>query len=458
MSLVRIVSGSVTRSATQLHANRFNPRLHDANLTLLYQFDKYKSLAATDGLGPVIGITRTTDATYFDSSGILQTAASGIPRFDHNPSTGESLGLLVETARTNICLQSEDFTTTWVNNNTDEPTTNNTAPNNTATADEIAATSTADIVFSIFQSFTGRTAAETTTISCYLKAGTNATFAQLVYDADGGGTDGFFCNFRLDDGTKGTVTAFAAGTATSSTIEDIGNGWHRCSITGKIAAGTVARLTIVITDIITAAGFEAANLADNDSIIMWGADIEIGAFPTSYIKTAGSSVTRNADVVSTTDVSWYNSNATTLYVDASVPFIGKAPDKFLITISSQATSNRITIFRQASGGGDASRIRVLTAATSGNTGSVQVDSQWADGQSSKSAIGFALDDLVYYFDGAQLGTDSTADVPIGVSRLNIGSGHDGGNQFNGHIAEIRYYNVRKNNQFLEDLSNGIITA
>ena len=75
--------------------------------TLHYNFAVDKSLAAR--LGPTLDITRATDASYRDSTGTIQTASSGVARFDHDEN-GTSLGLLIEEARTNICLQSEDIT------------------------------------------------------------------------------------------------------------------------------------------------------------------------------------------------------------------------------------------------------------------------------------------------------------------------------------------------------------
>jgi len=59
----------------------------------------------------LITYTRAGNATFFDANGTIQTAGSNTPRFDHNPATGESLGLLIEEARTNLLLNSETLST-----------------------------------------------------------------------------------------------------------------------------------------------------------------------------------------------------------------------------------------------------------------------------------------------------------------------------------------------------------
>jgi len=67
--------------------------------------------AKTKSLDPRITFTRASTATYVGSNGLIQIAASGVARFDHNPTTGESLGLLVEPARTNLLLNSATLST-----------------------------------------------------------------------------------------------------------------------------------------------------------------------------------------------------------------------------------------------------------------------------------------------------------------------------------------------------------
>jgi len=60
-------------------------------------------------LDPRITFTRGSTGTYFGSDGLMRTAAANEPRFDHDPVTGQSLGLLVEESRQNLLTYSNDY-------------------------------------------------------------------------------------------------------------------------------------------------------------------------------------------------------------------------------------------------------------------------------------------------------------------------------------------------------------
>ena len=100
--------------------------------------------AKTKALDPRITFTRASTATFVGSNGLIQTAASGAPRFDHNPATGESLGLLVEGARTNLLLRSEEFDNAYWGKTRSSVTANaTTSPAGTLTADKLIEDTTA---------------------------------------------------------------------------------------------------------------------------------------------------------------------------------------------------------------------------------------------------------------------------------------------------------------------------
>jgi hypothetical protein len=78
------------------------------------RFAETKSLNDFISSTNLITFTRASNATFIDSNGLIQTATTDVPRFDHNPATGESLGLLVEEQRVNLLLNSETLATQTV--------------------------------------------------------------------------------------------------------------------------------------------------------------------------------------------------------------------------------------------------------------------------------------------------------------------------------------------------------
>ncbi len=428
----------------------------DHTLALDYKFKLNSGSAITQAsiVAPPLTHTRASDADSFDSNGdFVAVGGNNLPRFAHDPANGNAQqGYLHEDAATNICLQSSDFTTTWVNINTDEPSTNNTDIFGTSTADEIAATSTADQQFAIHQSFTGLTANAKTSVAVHIKTGTNATFVQLVWDSDGGGTDGVFCNFQLTgSGTAGTVTALAAGTATQASISLTVQGFYRCIVTGNIITGTVGRFTINIVDRIDAAEFEAADLADNDSLIACGADVQVAdlAGISSHIPTTTVSVTRAADVCSTTDVSWFNPTTGTFLVEALLPFHVTANSHYLMHahetgqgtqgLQLQANSVGRGGFQLRNTSSQASTIILNSSSTTG----------WNLGAVNKYYIAYQENDSVGGWNATDVETETVNDPNMAdVDIFHIGVFGAGGNIYTGFVQSIEFFNVRKPDSFL----------
>lgn len=85
--------------------------LGGARPTLDLNFAHNKSLVDSTTGQNLITFTRASSGTYVGSDGVLKTATTNEARFDHNPTTGESLGLLVEEQRTNLLLNSGTLST-----------------------------------------------------------------------------------------------------------------------------------------------------------------------------------------------------------------------------------------------------------------------------------------------------------------------------------------------------------
>jgi hypothetical protein len=261
-------------------------------------------------LSDIVTFTRASTATYFDAKGVMQTAASGEPRIDFDPETGECKGLLIEESRTNFLTYSQEFgNSIWVKTNMTTTANAAIALDGTLTAYKIISASDAIGILSRTISFT---AATIVTISCYAKRGELSSFFFLMTNAAFGGGGNRTCLFNLGEGS---VTQDQDGdVGIVGSIKDVGNGWYRC--------------VVVVTP--TVSGDRAVQfvrhpeLGDGTSgIYIWGAQFEAGSFPTSYIPTTTATATRAADVavISGTAFSDFYSASGTLfasYADSGV--------------------------------------------------------------------------------------------------------------------------------------------
>ena len=413
----------------------------DADLTLLYQFAADKALTSVAGLGPTLGITRTTDATYFDSSGVMQTASTGVARFDHLPiSPFTSLGLFVEEARTNICLRSKDWGTTWARSQLTHSADTEVAPDGNTTADTVSDTAV-DSFHYTWQTIS--TTAAQHVFSVYLKAG---TLNWVKVNVNGGGLNNSGAFFNLSDGTIGTVNA-----VDDKGIEDVGGGWYRCWIKHTYSSATSTTVQLWMGN----ADNNASFLGDGTGTMhFWGAQLELGDSPSSFIETIASSVTRNADEVTTTTLSWLDAAATavgTWYVRGQFPYVATAA-RALLTLDDGGTTDRFYFERDA-----AENINFSTTHSADTDGLVSGVAVIAAATAFELGASYIDDDVVMAVDSTLETADTTAAIPLADNPTTLRVGADsGGNYWNGHIAELRYYDVQKNDTFVVQLSNGEI--
>jgi hypothetical protein len=248
----------------------------------------------------------TTVGEYIPTTSTINSA----PRFDHDPTTGESLGLLMEESRQNLLLQSEDFSTTWTNGESSENINVAVAPNGTTTADALVDTVN-NSPHNVSQNVAGCAGSTSYTFSCYMKKGSK-DFGALIFGPNaswgtGGGASVFF------DLTNGTISA---STSATGTIQALPNGWYRCTATATTVAspGTVfGRIGSSLTG--SAQTYEGNG---DEAIYLWGAQLEAGSFPTSYIPTTDATATRAADVASISGSnfsSWYRQDEGTVFAN-----------------------------------------------------------------------------------------------------------------------------------------------
>lgn len=244
----------------------------------------------------VTAYTPTTTATVSNTISALVSAAVDVARFDHDPVSLAPLGLLAEAAATNLMIDSEAIGS-WSQVNTVTSSNFIVAPDGTITA-EIVVANTSGAQHRVEQSVS-ITSGTTYTFSIY------ARYAGLQYIAMRAANDTITVYFDLVNGTK------SAGLAT---MESVGRGWYRCSVTGTANTTSSSAFRVNVSDTATLNNFVGDSW---DGAFLWGAQVEVGSAPTAYIKTVASQVTRSADVVGT--VTWDRPTAPFRMVSKSAP-------------------------------------------------------------------------------------------------------------------------------------------
>jgi hypothetical protein len=246
----------------------------------------------------------TTVGEYVPTTSTINSA----PRFDHNPTTGESLGLLVEEQRTNLFTHSESISSGWVISNTSITSDAIASPVGTITADLATNTGGNDSISRVATVGSSATVA----FSLYMKR-SNIDWVRLTFL---NGANEVQAWFNLSTGTIGTVNATGIATSASASIQNIGNGWHRCVLVGAIPGQT--SYTFFNT---TAAADASFTRVTGGERYLWGAQLEEGSFPTSYIPTTDAAATRAADVASISGSnfsSWYRQDEGTVFWSGSM--------------------------------------------------------------------------------------------------------------------------------------------
>lgn len=351
-------------------------------------------IAATGGV-----FSRTSIGTYYDSTGTLQTAASGTPRFDYNPVTLAAKGLLIEDSRSNYIKNSAQLDQTGWN-----------------------------------------TRAGSTTIPVAVTAPDGSATSYLGTKSSG---DGYVWQFYTHAAsTSYTYSIFVKGGASASTLTiQRWDGTASSSQSFPIAAGqNWTRVSLTYTTSASVAGGDVGYYIGTNPIYTWGAQLEQGAFVTSYIPTAATTVTRAVDSFYIPTGAWFSAPQGTASVEAD--YSGVSTVGAVFGLSDNVGSNRVDVRAGQnsafiSSGGVNTILSPFTFATT-NT---------------KFSMAYSASIAAASKNGAAAIT-GTPRVPVGINRLWLGN-IDGGNAsytLGGHISKLKYYPLAINTTQLQLLS------
>lgn len=394
----------------------------------------------------VTAYTPTTTAAITNYIPVMQTAASGAARFDCNPVTRESLGLLIEESRTNLLTYSSELdNAAWTK--TASAITANTiiSPDGALTGDKVVENSTpsvhtAEKTFSV-------TSGTTYTVSTFIKKAERA-YALIAL------TTGFPLTAIQINLTTGAVTT-GTGTPLNAFSQDVGNGWFKVGF--SLAANSTTTASANFYTSTDGAWANRVYLGDGYSgLYIWGAQLEAGAFATSYIPTVASQVARAADaatIAATYVAQFYSAALSTLYAEVNpmalpyggFSFLGTGNDFVMLQASRPDVANRVYTITRSNG--------VNYPASQSNSGVIL-----NTGALNKISATFAVGSSTNALNNVLSSTASGTVIPTLVNPvLYLSSNAAGGtwttNTNNGTIKRIAYYPVALTSTQLQALTS-----
>ena len=396
----------------------------------------------TASLDPRITFTRTTDATrpatYIGSDGYVASATNNQARFDYDPVTLACKGLLIEESRTNLTTSSSVFQSGWTLSNVGAVDNSTATPSNTTTACLLSSNNAATPHYAVCATAVSITSGATYTQSIFVKQGTNSVI-QLLFTSTLFGLEAY-ANFNISSGTSGT-----AGTNATAKITPYANGFYRISLTSTATAtgsGTAALIAFCNNN---ASAARAPNYVDSSAsnVYIWGAQLEVGAFATSYIPTTTTALTRSADVSTITGTAfsgfWRSGPGSTLARALPSTVSGTRP---LVQVDDATADNIIALRGNTTnpelyiraGGADQATIDAGTISAA----AYRLAGAWQAGSAAASLnSGLAVN-------------GAPASIPA-ATQMRLGS--DGTNYLNGHLQAVEYWPLRLSNASLQNASS-----
>jgi hypothetical protein len=361
------------------------------------------------------------------------TAAVYGPRFDHDPVTLACKGLLIEEGRTNLLARSAEFNQfPWSSSLATITQDDGVSPDGLTTAESFLFTGTGSIVQTAVMGSTAPTA----TFSLFVKAKTGTGFARIIVGNGTSPSNLFGGWFNLSTGLWGTTGITNSATLVGTSVTNFNNGWYRISITGSVSGASSYTPFLYITD-----SDNSIVRSTTVSQLWWGAQLEAGSFPTSYIPTTTGSVARSTDVCDITGGDFdgfYNQSEGTAVIKFTNADTSGYPQIFAFNQTAAPFANRIYVV-----GYNRMQNTEVGIVTSSVGQLAYVGSLTS--KAGNLSLSYKLNDAAYAKDGVIAATDNTVTLGTFIDRLQF-------QETNGCIASFRYFKKRLPNAKLVTLT------
>jgi len=364
-----------------------------------------------------------------DSITVKELVENDVPRLDY--SDGSCASLLLEPQRTNIVPYTEDFSQ-WGAINSNRTLINNTNPiDNNAYEIESSVTSSASRIYYSAIMTVGNDYSSTYLVKPSLNSPEYLGFAcisntqpDVLYDF----ANDQFVDFNI------------VGNAAKCESISMNNGWKLLKVPIHESVGN-SRLNI----------YQGSRVGNNlygttgESYFIKFAQLEQGDYPTSYIPTNGSTVTRTADVCNNAGTSaTFNDSEGCLFVEIAA--LADDLTSRVISLNDGSTSNRVIILYQTI----TSAIRVIVS----SGGSIEFDSNTQNydiTNFNKIALKYKENDFALWINGTEVSTDTSGLTPIGLNNLEFNDAN-GTSNFFGKCKQLIYFNEALTDTELETLT------
>ena len=384
----------------------------------------------------LFNFSRSTTGTYCRSDGLLASAAVDVARIGYDPITLACRGILIEPSRTNYLLRSQEFdNASWTKTRSAVTANADIAPDGTTTADKLAEDTTVNDSHYVSQSYTKTSTTEVQpySASVWIKA---AGRTQVRLRAEGSALNFAYAVFDLTLGTASVTSAAGQYDNLSARVEAWPRGWYRCILDFRVNNDGESAVQFAVY-LLGAASAPSYSGDGTSGVYVWGAQLEKGFYGTSHIPTTTAAVARNRDVCTLQSLApWFQEAEGTLFVEYVIDWTRATDDtatRYILQIDDGSTADRHIIYLNSG------NRRALTV-----TGGVSQTVGPSVGAATavvvhRQAYAWDTDDISAVATGSAVSTDSSAEIPVGLTTARLGAATSAGAEFGGYLRKVRFY-------------------
>ena len=339
-----------------------------------------------------------TDYIATTSAAVSVGPVADLPRLSYDPANPTCPSLILEGQRTNLALFSEQMdNASWIKLNGSVTANAALSPDGYTNADSFIPNTTSG-VHALRSNLFNQSA--TAAHSWFVKA--NGYTKVAVRESEQVGN---YASFNLSTGTL-------ISTNQTGSIVSYGNGWYRLTLVDTTTLANCQTSIVVLPDSYTT-GDPIINWSGDGvkGVFAFGAQVEIGAYATSYIgPTLAAATTRGADSAEKTGISsLIGQTEGTLFVEFE-----SGPDdatNHILSLSDGTTSNRVSLVKNTS-----DDLRAFVASGGASQASI-LWPNYAPNTNIKAAISYKANEIKFYANGENAGTDTSALVPASLTQV-----------------------------------------